>query len=429
MRCSGEPPKPRSGPRWPRDCHRTAASCRTAARSWEISTTCARTSHATVCPRCAKMRRPHGRVSGQAVRCAPRWRTSRESRTCSKVSLIAPTRCCRSPPTWRSPGRQHAVREPHPRRTLRRGGGAHRLAAGGILRTPCPSDRGRRRLRRLLDQRAGLRDLRKVRRAQRGHARCPAPVASGCPAATPAHLRPARCRGAVPGRARPRVLGFRRPGRGRGRPRPGVPYSAPSAPAGLTELDCRAAAGEVGEIRDSSIGASSLTAAELRLVPLLPTHLSMQEIGDRLHISRNTVKSELISLYRKLGVSSRSPDQRVRGALRHPELVRVGPQAPGRQAAGAGRRPLEDRRVGVGDQLRRHPAAVHRLSADDRLVHSRRDQGRVLHRGPVRGHALRSPPRPVGQSECQHRHHAVGGPDRRDRDRPAARAAPCHRCG
>ena len=32
----------------------------------------------------------------------------------------------------------------------------------------------------------------------------------------------------------------------------------------------------------------------------------MQEIGDRLHISRNTVKSQLVSLYRKLGVSSRS---------------------------------------------------------------------------------------------------------------------------
>jgi len=61
-----------------------------------------------------------------------------------------------------------------------------------------------------------------------------------------------------------------------------------------------------GDIRSSPIGASSLTAAELRLVPLLRTHLSMQEIGDRLHISRNTVKSELISLYRKLEVSSRS---------------------------------------------------------------------------------------------------------------------------
>lgn len=62
----------------------------------------------------------------------------------------------------------------------------------------------------------------------------------------------------------------------------------------------------VGEIRSAPIGVSSLTAAELRLVPLLPTHLSMREIGERLHVSRNTVKSELVSLYRKLGVSSRS---------------------------------------------------------------------------------------------------------------------------
>ena len=51
---------------------------------------------------------------------------------------------------------------------------------------------------------------------------------------------------------------------------------------------------------------SSLTAAELRLVPLLPTHLSMPEIGVQLNISRHTVKSQVISLYRKLGVSSRS---------------------------------------------------------------------------------------------------------------------------
>lgn len=62
----------------------------------------------------------------------------------------------------------------------------------------------------------------------------------------------------------------------------------------------------VGEIRRTARGASSLTAAELRIVPLLPTHLSMPEIGERLHISRHTVKSEVVSMYRKLGVSSRS---------------------------------------------------------------------------------------------------------------------------
>jgi LuxR family maltose regulon positive regulatory protein len=53
-------------------------------------------------------------------------------------------------------------------------------------------------------------------------------------------------------------------------------------------------------------GASSLTAAELRLVPLLSTHLSFREIGERLYLSRNTVKTQAISVYRKLAVSSRA---------------------------------------------------------------------------------------------------------------------------
>jgi LuxR family maltose regulon positive regulatory protein len=54
------------------------------------------------------------------------------------------------------------------------------------------------------------------------------------------------------------------------------------------------------------VGASSLTAAELRLVPLLSTHLNYKEIGERLYVSRNTIKSETASIFRKLGVSSRS---------------------------------------------------------------------------------------------------------------------------
>ena len=58
-------------------------------------------------------------------------------------------------------------------------------------------------------------------------------------------------------------------------------------------------------IRVGAVGASSLTAAELRLLPLLATHLSYRDIGERLFLSRNTVKSEAVSLFRKLGVSSR----------------------------------------------------------------------------------------------------------------------------
>jgi LuxR family maltose regulon positive regulatory protein len=59
-------------------------------------------------------------------------------------------------------------------------------------------------------------------------------------------------------------------------------------------------------IKGGAPGASSLTTAELRLLPLLSTHLSFREIGERLYVSRHTVKTQAISIYRKLGVSSRS---------------------------------------------------------------------------------------------------------------------------
>ena len=51
---------------------------------------------------------------------------------------------------------------------------------------------------------------------------------------------------------------------------------------------------------------AGLTGAELRLLPLLSTHLSFREIGEELFVSRNTIKTQAISVYRKLGVSSRS---------------------------------------------------------------------------------------------------------------------------
>ncbi|HEY5858066.1 MAG TPA: LuxR C-terminal-related transcriptional regulator [Aldersonia sp.] len=71
---------------------------------------------------------------------------------------------------------------------------------------------------------------------------------------------------------------------------------------------------EVADLRDTltataqvgATGASPLTAAELRLLPYLQTHLTIGEIGTRLFVSRNTVSSEVASIYRKLGVSSRN---------------------------------------------------------------------------------------------------------------------------
>jgi LuxR family maltose regulon positive regulatory protein len=52
--------------------------------------------------------------------------------------------------------------------------------------------------------------------------------------------------------------------------------------------------------------ASSLTVAELRVLPLLATHLSFPEIAAELSVSPHTVKSQAMSIYRKLDASSRN---------------------------------------------------------------------------------------------------------------------------
>ena len=53
-------------------------------------------------------------------------------------------------------------------------------------------------------------------------------------------------------------------------------------------------------------GGPPLSPAELRLLPYLQTHLTVPEIAGRLFLSQNTVRSEVGSIYRKLGVSSRN---------------------------------------------------------------------------------------------------------------------------
>jgi LuxR family maltose regulon positive regulatory protein len=64
-------------------------------------------------------------------------------------------------------------------------------------------------------------------------------------------------------------------------------------------------AAEVDAMEALPGGGTSLSAAELRIVPLLAGHLTLQEIADRLYLSRHTVKTHSIAIYRKLGVSSR----------------------------------------------------------------------------------------------------------------------------
>ena len=49
-----------------------------------------------------------------------------------------------------------------------------------------------------------------------------------------------------------------------------------------------------------------LTGAELRILSMLPSHLSIEEIGEELFLSRNTVKTHVGAIYRKLGAANRS---------------------------------------------------------------------------------------------------------------------------
>ena len=63
---------------------------------------------------------------------------------------------------------------------------------------------------------------------------------------------------------------------------------------------------KIAAVRGSGApGASALTAAELRLLPLLSTHLTFAEIAAELCLSPHTVRSAMKSLYRKLDATSR----------------------------------------------------------------------------------------------------------------------------
>jgi LuxR family maltose regulon positive regulatory protein len=62
----------------------------------------------------------------------------------------------------------------------------------------------------------------------------------------------------------------------------------------------------IGQDRGPSVpGASALTMAELRLLPLLCTHLTAPEIAAALFLSPHTIKSQMKSVYRKLEATNR----------------------------------------------------------------------------------------------------------------------------
>jgi LuxR family maltose regulon positive regulatory protein len=59
-----------------------------------------------------------------------------------------------------------------------------------------------------------------------------------------------------------------------------------------------------GHVRVPS--AMALSTAEMRVLQLLPTHLTLGEIGDELHTSRNTVKTHVTAIHQKLQCSTRT---------------------------------------------------------------------------------------------------------------------------
>jgi LuxR family maltose regulon positive regulatory protein len=71
--------------------------------------------------------------------------------------------------------------------------------------------------------------------------------------------------------------------------------------------EAKALRDQLAKERSSSVpAASTLTAAELRLLPMLSTHLQMQEIAAEMYLSPHTIRTQGKSIYRKLGVTGRS---------------------------------------------------------------------------------------------------------------------------
>jgi LuxR family transcriptional regulator, maltose regulon positive regulatory protein len=58
-------------------------------------------------------------------------------------------------------------------------------------------------------------------------------------------------------------------------------------------------------LRSTGFSESALTPAELRILQFLPSRLTLVQIGEHVFLSKNTVKTHALAIYRKLGVSSR----------------------------------------------------------------------------------------------------------------------------
>lgn len=62
----------------------------------------------------------------------------------------------------------------------------------------------------------------------------------------------------------------------------------------------------LARLRVAGVYSPALTAAEMRVLQFLPSHLQLPQIGEHLFVTQNTVKTHVTSIHRKLGVSSRA---------------------------------------------------------------------------------------------------------------------------
>ena len=252
------------------------------------------------------------------------------------------------------------ARRPRPRRRTAGGGRAPRRPGRsqrpGALPRPARADRGpttttgsggAARLPRPRPARAGgRRGLPELGAGLRGvgaRAGPPRPRRGG-PGRPPAGPRAARAARGPAGlvrrrdarRARPHHAAPRRRGRlARCSPRPrGCCASCPTRP--WPRPGSRRACDQADASLSRRPSTRLLTTAELRVLRLLPTHLSFREMGVDLHVTANTVKTHAHSVYRKLDASLAIGGRRTRARHRPARRSRPdGVTVPRRASCGA----------------------------------------------------------------------------------------------
>ena len=83
-------------------------------------------------------------------------------------------------------------------------------------------------------------------------------------------------------------------------------HLTPDLEASVARDDLAKAKAALAQMSDKGGTAGVLTTTELRVLPFLPSYLTLQQIGEHLFISQSTVKTHVLSIYRKFGVNSRA---------------------------------------------------------------------------------------------------------------------------